>query len=262
MANFIHRFVNLAQEGAAPGAMDGSDISTRAAAWTYHPDGQMQPAVGVIVVDDDAHIRRVISQELLADARIDLLGQADSLRTGKRLMAQHAFSVMLVDLNLGDGSGYELIEHMKATHPRAEAIVISAAEDEQHAIRAFALGAAGYLVKNSWFDNFPQAVLQVVNGGAAITPSLARRLLKRIDGVASHVSAPGSSTQQGGEKLTGREREILRLVALGYTSCEIGERLGISDQTVNAHVKNVYRKLQVRTRAQAVIQASQWGLLD
>jgi len=120
--------------------MAGADTPTAPAAWTYYLDGPLQPAVGVIVVDDDAHIRRVISQELLADARIDLLGQADSLRTGKRLMAQHAFSVMLVDLNLGDGSGYELIEHMKATHPRAEAIVISATEDEQHAIRAFELG--------------------------------------------------------------------------------------------------------------------------
>lgn len=262
MANAIHRFVNLAQESIAPGDMAGSDTCNAAAGWAYYLDEQVQPAVGVILVNDDAHIRRVISQELLADARIDLLGQADSLCTGKRLMAQHAFSVMLVDLNLGDGSGYELIERMKATHPGAEAIVISAMDDEQHAIQAFKLGVAGYLVKNSWSDNFPQAVLQVVHGGAAITPSLARRLLKHIAGAASHSSALEPSTQQEGGKLTGREREILRLVASGCTSCEIGKRLCISDQTVNSHIKNIYRKLQVRTRAQAVSQASQWSLLD
>ena len=148
-------------------------------------------------------------------------------------------------------------------HPVAEAVVVSAMEDEEHALHAFELGATGYLIKDSWFGNFPQAVLQVVNGGASITPNLARRLLKRLDGGAVRApSAPRVRKGSGGEKLSEREREILRLVASGYTSCEIGKRLGISDQTVNTHIKNMYRKLQVRTRAQAVSLASQWGWLS
>ena len=111
-------------------------------------------------------------------------------------------------------------------------------------------------------------MLQVVNGGASITPNLARRLLKRLDGSANAARgvaaaaarsqvAPGSCA----EKLSEREREILRLVATGYTSGEIGKRLTISAQTVNTHIKNMYRKLQVRTRAQAVNLASMRGLL-
>lgn len=231
--------------------------------WPHFLTGQTDQPVRVIVVDDDAHMRRVIAQELLADARIHLVGQASSLREGKRLVSLHEFDVMLVDLNLGDGTGFQLIEHMKSVRPVAEAVVVSAMEDEEHAMHAFEIGATGYLIKNSWFGSFGQAVLQVVNGGASITPNLARRLMKRLDGSprAAGVPAHASRGAASGEKLSDREREILRLVATGHTSCEIGKRLGISDQTVNTHIKNMYRKLQVRTRAQAVNLASMRGLL-
>ena len=150
-------------------------------AWPHFLTGQPEQPVRVLLVDDDPCIRRVITQELLGDLRVNLVGQAGSLREGRRLVAQHEFQVLLVDLNLGDGTGFELIEHMKRTRPVAEAVVVSAMEDEEHAIHAFELGATGYLVKSSWFGSFAQAVLQVVNGGASITPNLARRLLHRMD---------------------------------------------------------------------------------
>ena len=231
--------------------------------WPDFMIGQPEQPVRVLLIDDDPHIRRVIAQELLADPRVMLVGQANSLREGKRLVAQHAFEVMLIDLNLGDGTGFQLIEYMKSIRPVAEAVVVSAMEDEDHAIHAFELGATGYLIKNSWFGNFAQAVLQVVNGGASVTPNLARRLLRRIDqGAPSHRSGTlGARAQLNPEKLSNREREILRLVAIGHTSGEIGTRLGISAQTVNSHIKNVYRKLHVRTRAQAVTLASTYGIL-
>ena len=234
-----------------------------ASTWPHFLVGQPDQPIRVLLVDDDAHMRRVVSQELLTDPRIHLVGQGASLREGKRLIALHEFDVMLVDLNLGDGTGFQLIEYMKSMRPVAEAVVVSAMEDEEHAIHAFELGATGYLIKNSWFGSFPQAVLQVVNGGASITPNLARRLMKRLDGSprAAGVPAHASRGAASGEKLSDREREILRLVATGHTSCEIGKRLGISNQTVNTHIKNMYRKLQVRTRAQAVNLASMRGLL-
>jgi DNA-binding NarL/FixJ family response regulator len=131
-------------------------------------------------------------------------------------------------------------------------------EDEQHALHAFELGATGYLVKNSWFGNFPQAVLQVVNGGASITPNLARRLLSKFEPPLN--SAHASHESKSKEKLSEREKEVLKLVASGYTSTEIGLRLLISGQTVNTHIKNIYRKLNVRTRAQAVSFAAIRGL--
>ncbi|MEZ5608458.1 MAG: response regulator transcription factor [Burkholderiaceae bacterium] len=244
----------------------GSTASTTTAhaiTWPPFLRGQSERPARVLLVDDDPHMCRVIAQELLADTRIHLVAQANSLRDGRHLVARHDFDVMLVDLNLGDGTGFELIEYMKNVHPVAEAVVVSAMEDEEHAIHAFELGATGYLVKGSWFGNFAQAVLHVVNGGATVTPNLARRLLRRLGG---HGDAPASTAvasrhTASAEHLSEREREILRLVASGHTSCEIAQNLAISAQTVNTHIKNIYRKLQVRTRAQAVNRASQHGLL-
>lgn len=227
--------------------------------WPGFLTGQTDKPVRVILIDDDANMSRVIANELLADLRIDLVGQGSSVREGRRLISQYAFDVMLVDLNLGDGTGFSLIEHLKTVRPLAEAVVISAMQDEQHALHAFELGATGYLVKNSWFGNFPQAVLQVVNGGASITPGMARRLLGKLE---SAVTATAPLQQcKTMELLSARENEVLKLVAGGHTSNAIGERLRISGQTVNTHIKNMYRKLNVRTRAQAVSFASSQGLL-
>jgi DNA-binding NarL/FixJ family response regulator len=212
--------------------------------------------VRVILIDDDPHIRHVIAGELISDVRIDLVGQADCARSGKRLISSTQFDVMIVDLNLGDGTGFELIEHMKRVRNHAEAIVISIMDDEHRAIRAFELGATGYLVKNSWFGSFSQAVLQVCNGGASITPNLARRLLQRMEspGRSGVIRERGPSEAQ---PLSERECEVLKLVSLGHTSPEIAQRLTLSVQTVNTHIRNIYRKLQVKSRAQAVTTATQ-----
>jgi len=227
--------------------------------WPGFLTGQAEQPVRVLLVDDDANMRRVIAHELLADLRIDLVNQGASAREGRRLISQREFDVMLVDLNLGDGTGFELIEHMKAVRPAAEAIVISAMEDAQHALHAFKLGATGYLVKNSWFGNFAQAVLQVVNGGASITPGLARRLLGKFEPLTTKgAGKPGS--EKAREKLSEREKGVLQLVASGHTSTAIGARLNISGQTVNTHIKNIYRKFNVRSRAQAVSFAAAHGV--
>ena len=172
---------------------------------------------------------------------------------------QHEFDVLMVDIRLGDGSGFELIEEAKKHRSAAEIIVISALEDEPQVLHAFELGASGYLVKNAWFQSYAQAVLQVVNGGAAITPRLARRLLVHLDHKRSNVNPVRPPDSKA--TLSVREREVLRLVATGYVTEEIALQLTISAQTVNAHVKNIYRKLHAHTRAQAVSFASHRGLL-
>jgi DNA-binding NarL/FixJ family response regulator len=214
----------------------------------------------VILIDDDPHIRRVIAGELVSDMRIDMVGQADGLREGRRLVSMCEFDVMIVDLNLGDGSGFDLIEHMKQVRPQAEAIVVSIMDDEVRAMRAFELGATGYLVKNSWFGSFTQAVLQVFNGGASITPSLARRLLQKLEQPMGQLPA----TERDGsvrQALSEREREVLRLVSVGHTSNEIATKLTLSVQTVNTHIRNIYRKLHVKSRAQAVNLAAHQRLI-
>lgn len=246
---------NQAPHAHADFASSSNDYSN--SMWPEFLVGQPGTPVRVLLIDDDASMRSVVSRELLGDLRTDLVAVGSSVKEGRRLILQHEFDVMLVDLNLGDGNGFDLIEHMKIVRPLAEAIVVSAMEDEEHTLRAFELGAMGFLVKNSWFGNIPQAVLQVVNGGASITPSLARRMLQKLEHQPEVVPLPAGAHR---EKLSEREKGVLKMVSAGYTSGEIGTRLTISCQTVNTHIKNIYRKLQVRTRAQAVSYAVHRGL--
>jgi DNA-binding NarL/FixJ family response regulator len=251
----------LSEVKADPGSREfGIPLTTPAGspAWPGFLAGQAERPVRVLLVDDDPHIRQVIAQELLTDRRTDLVAQGGSVRDGTRLAATHDFDVLLVDLNLRDGSGFDLIETVKLTRPSVEVVVISVMEDEEHAVHAFELGATGYLVKNSWFGNFAQAVLQVANGGASITPSLARRLLHRLRPRSPMLAWSGAGLKQ---KLSRREREVLKMLASGYTSTEIGQQLCISPQTVNAHIKNIYRKLHVHSRAEASSVAAQSGIL-
>ena len=233
--------------------------------WPDFLVGQANQPLRVILIEEDAHIRSVVGQELGLDPRTNLVATAGNLREGKNLIANYAFDVMLLDLNLQDGMSFELLKYMKLHRPAAEAIVISMMDDAENAITAFDLGASGYIVKNSWFGNFAQAVLQVANGGAFISPSLARRLIKKL------THSPKIESQQihhqviplhGDGVLSFREREILDFVAEGCTSADIALRINISGQTVTTHIKNIYRKLRVHTRAQAVSCAKNQGLLS
>jgi DNA-binding NarL/FixJ family response regulator len=237
----------------------GNTGQAQSSTWPDFLDSETGRPVRVIMIDDDPHIRCVVVGELVSDMRIDLLAQADSLKEGRRLISKFEFDVMIVDLNLGDGSGFELIEFAKQLRPQAEVVVISVLDDEQRAMRAFELGATGYLVKNNWFGSFSQAVLQVFNGGASITPSLARRLLGKLEHpMHLHVDSRDGQARQA---LSAREREVLRLVAQGYTSSEAAHKLALSVQTVNTHIRNIYRKLQVKSRAQAVNLAAHEHLI-
>jgi DNA-binding NarL/FixJ family response regulator len=227
--------------------------------------GQANRPLRVILIEEDAHMRSIVGQEIGLDPRTTLVANASNLREGKNLIANYAFDVMLLDLNLRDGMSFELLKHMRLHRPAAEAIVISMMDDEESAIKAFDLGANGYIVKNSWFGNYAQAALQVVNGGAFISPSLARRLVKKLTHT-SHTEFVHTRNQviplHGNGVLSYREREILELVADGCTSAAIALRINISSQTVTTHIKNIYRKLQVHTRAQAVSSAKNQGLLS
>lgn len=236
--------------------------------WPDFLMGQESHPLRVLLIDGDARMRSVIGQELNADTRMSLVSTASNLSEGKHSICRFEFDVLLLDFNLTDGTGLELIKYMKLHRPNAEVIVMSVSDGEENALRAFELGAAGYLVKHSWFGDFSQAVLQVANGGAFISPNLARRLLHKLS-AARHTelhaySAKGLGLQgvQGENHLSLREKEILELVASGHTNPAIATHIGISIQTVTTHIKNIYRKLQVHTRAQAVMQAKNQGLLN
>lgn len=223
--------------------------------WPDSMSGQPGAPLRVLVVDGDAHARGVIAHELMGDSRTVVAGQAGSLREGRRLVREAGFDVLLVDMELADGVGLDLIPHAKAAHASATAVVLSRHENDEDAMRSFDCGAMGFVTKSSWFVSYVQVVLQVCNGGAFVTPTVSRRLLPRLSG--GTVSA-NDAVQV---RLSARELEVLKMIAAGFTSQEIGDRLSISCTTVNSHVKHLYEKLHVHSRAQAVSCAASWGLL-
>lgn len=218
--------------------------------WPEFLTGQNDFPVRVVMVDADPNMRRTILQELMADPRVCVVGEADSFAAGRRLLTHTEFDVLILDVRLSDGCGMDLIKAAKRHRGTIEIIVLTAQDDENHVLQAFELGASGYVVKNSWFRDMVQSVLQVVNGGAAISPDLARRVLLRRLAEEAPKAPPKPNPVE--DILTARERQVLKLVAAGLVNHEIAEKLSISNETVSAHIKSIFRKLKVHTRAQAV----------
>ena len=229
--------------------------------WPSFLVGQRSRPVRTAIVDADSHFLKVLHQELCQDERIQIVGQAQGLKEGKRLCRGLEFDVLLVDVNLADGSGFQLLSYLQLHRASCQSIVITSMDQDENVIKALELGASGYLVKHSWFGNSAQSVLQVANGGAAFAPHVAKRLIKNFDTKISEMRGRMGEKPKIAERLSDREKDILRMVASGHTSAEVGKRLNISALTVNTHVKNIYRKLQVRSRAQAVNHASIFGML-
>jgi len=204
-------------------------------------------------------MRRNISHDFAADGRIVLMGEeenfAGALRTINR---RHDFDLLMVALHLADGNGLELVQAAKRTREAVEAIVLSHVDDERQAIKAFQAGASGFLHKRSWFRDFVRAVLEVVNGGFTTSPVIVRRLVTQF-GEAHEFT--GTASPPPTTDVTQRERAVLQLIAAGHTSDEVAQRLAISEQTVNSHVRNIFRKLHAHSRAQAVAVARIRGLV-
>lgn len=239
-----------------------------ASLWPDFLIGQADKPLRVILVEEDASMRSVIAQELTTDKRIDLIISATTMRDATQMIARYDFDVLLIDSDIDShkpGDTQLLIKYMKKRSTEVEIIVISSDNDELKALDAFEHGATGYLVKNSWFGDFAQAILQVANGGAFISPLVARRLLDKF----AHPTLNHSSISQLQDKfarvdsvLSCREKEILNLVSIGSTGPQIASKLNIAAQTVAVHIKNIFHKLHVHTRAQAVTVAKSQGLLS
>ncbi|MDR3066128.1 MULTISPECIES: LuxR C-terminal-related transcriptional regulator [Comamonas] len=227
--------------------------------WPSDMKGQKSQPVRVFLVDEDSHIRNVISQELMRDPRTILVGQASSYREARKGIFAQEFDVLLIDLSLSEGQGADLLELVQLRMPGVLSIAISSSEKDDVAMDAFKKGVVGYLLKNSWFGSYSQAVLEVANGGASISPIVAKKILPKI--FQASIPEENPLEYKNYEPLTEREKEVLRLIAQGKRTHEIGSYLKISTLTVSTHVKNIYRKMQVRTRAQAVRYAVLKGII-
>lgn len=160
--------------------------------------------------------------------------------------------VILLDVGLPGMSGLEGIRHFKAILPGTHIIILTVFDDREKIFNAICAGASGYLLKTSTEERIAEALNEVVNGGAPMTASIAQKVLERF----SQLAAP-----RGEYGLTSREREILELMINGLIKKEIAGRLALSYHTVDTHLRNIYGKLQVHNRSEAVGKALKERLL-
>jgi len=205
------------------------------------------------VVEDDGPTRARFARAVEADERLRLAGTAATAREGIEGLRREAPDVLLVDLGLPDRSGIDVIRAARQLSADTQAIVVTVFGDEKSVVGAIEAGARGYLLKDGSEAEIAAAILELHAGGSPISPQIARHLLRRFQ---EPEPAP-----QGGPSLTEREHEILGAVVRGFTFSEIAGLLGISPHTVTTHVRHIYRKLEVRSRGEAVYEALALGLV-
>lgn len=223
----------------------------------------LSPAL--VVDDEEAMQRRLCAVLESVGCPAAQVARARSVAHARDQIVERHFGVVLVDIGLPDGSGTELIGWMRKNRPQVPAVVVSAWQTEEVIVGALRAGAIGYLLKERDDLELALALRSIERGGAPIDPFIARRILALLPPAAPH--APATATATPAEStlppsLSGREKEILRLVAQGLSNREMAERLSISRHTVECHTKNIYRKLVVGSRTEAVFQARRHGLLS
>jgi len=218
-----------------------------------------------LVVEDDPAMRERLGRVLsMLGCDGPQIAWADSIATAKNMLDAQSFGIALVDIGLPDGSGVELIGWMQATHPKVPAVVISAWRTEETIFAALRAGAIGYLLKERDDLELSIALRSIEQGGAPIDPAIARHILGWL-AAQRQPSLPAVAAADAPAPLpvalTPRERKILELVAQGLSNRDMAESLSISRLTVECHTKNIYRKLAVTSRTEAVYQARRHGLL-
>jgi DNA-binding NarL/FixJ family response regulator len=214
--------------------------------------------ITVMVVDDHPMWREGVARDL-GERGCQVVATAADADAAVRIANATRPQVVLMDLNLGATSGVTAIAGILAKQPATRILVLSASGEHADVLEAVKAGASGYLVKSASVDELVAAVERTAAGQAVFTPGLAGLVLGEFRRMAD---APPTSGEPAVPALTDRETEVLRLVAKGLTAKQIAARLVVSHRTVESHVQNTLRKLQMNNRAQLVRYAIEQGLTD
>jgi DNA-binding NarL/FixJ family response regulator len=208
----------------------------------------------VLIVDDQPLMRAGFKSVLEASGQVDVVGEA---ATGAQAIGQARRldpDVVLMDVRMPDMDGIEATRRM----PKQKVLILTTFGLDEYIIEALRAGASGFLLKDAPVEELLSAVRAVAAGDAQLSPAVTKRLL---DQVARRLPAAVDHDEVLLEELTARERDVLRLLAVGMSNAEIGEALVVSEATVKTHVSSVLGKLGLRDRVQAVIYAYENGLV-
>jgi RNA polymerase sigma factor (sigma-70 family) len=210
----------------------------------------MTGAPRVVLVDDHGLFRSGVRAEL--GRQVDVVGEAEDVRPAIEMIAELTPDVVLLDVHLPGGGGQAVIQAIKPDYPQVRFLALSASDAPEDVIAVIRAGARGYVTKTISTADLADAVRRVAAGDAVFSHRLAGFVLDAFAAAPNPAQAgdPKPSFDPELDQLTGREREVLRLIAQGYTYKEIAKELFISVKTVESHVSSVLRKLQLSTRHQ------------
>lgn len=227
------------------------------------PEESVLPSPLLVVEDEplaQLRLRGVLSSLGYAP---DALAFADSIACGEALLRESPFAMVLVDVGLPDGNGVDLIRRLHARDPALPILVITTWNTERVIVDALQAGATGYVLKEREDEEIAISIRSALRGGAPIDPFVAKRILELIT-QKEPAPAVSPSAKHGvrSDLLSARETEILLFVSRGLTNREIASILSLSRFTVECHIRNVYKKLAVNSRTQAVFEARALGFLE
>ena len=202
----------------------------------------------VFLVDDHAMFRAGVRSEL--GYHVDVVGEASTVAQAVALIGSVKPDVVLLDVHMPDGGGRAVLEACRRDHPEVKFLALSVSDAAEDVIGLIRAGARGYVTKTISSEELADAIRRVADGDAVFSPRLAGFVL---DAFASRADVPVADPEL--DQLTNREREVLRLLARGYAYKEIAKELFISIKTVETHVSNVLRKLQMSNR----YELSRWA---
>lgn len=206
-----------------------------------------------LILEDLPDMRLWLGQ-VMAEACPDAeVMTAPDIRTALALLEREAFAFALIDLGLPDGSGLEVLRALKRANPEAVCVVATIMGDDASVVGALAAGADGYLLKNQPAALLVRQIRQTREGVPPLSPAIARRIM-------AHFRQTGPVGAEAEANLTPREREVLGHIGKGLRNHEVAGLLGIGTNTVAAHIKAVYAKLGISSRAEAAWHAAQLGL--
>ncbi len=214
----------------------------------------------VVIVDDHGLFRAGVRAEL--DGLVDVVGDAGTVGEAIACVIELAPDVVLLDVQMPDGGGVEVIRGVEPKRPAVRFLALSVSDAPDDVISIIRAGARGYVTKTISGPELADAVRRVAGGDAVFSPRLAGFVLDAFAGDEAPPAAAAAASDPELDQLTAREREVLRHIARGYLYKEIAVRLGISSKTVEAHVSAVLRKLQLSNRHELSRWAVQRGWLE
>jgi DNA-binding NarL/FixJ family response regulator len=212
--------------------------------------------IRVVVADDHEVVREGTRRMLEREADIDVVGEAADGREAVRLVDELRPDIVVVDVRMPGMNGIEATKEIKTAHPEVRVLVFTAHTDDRYVFPLLDAGANGYVLKTAGQRDLTKAIRDVHRGQTALHPEIARRVVERL----THRNRFQGEGMV--ESLTEREMEVLEAVAKGWSNKEVSESLHISPHTVQVHLSNIFGKLNVKTRTEAVLYAIRQGWVE